>query len=220
MSIRIGPIAFPNKVAAERYTRDILARYRPGQRITGEDEEFVAALVALHRNRAAVEDCGISYFTVQDIGKGWRRFLAHRKDSSIRDFSWRHAIYPENAKSRLMGVCRGAVQDQIKTFRARCFFDTAILYCPITGKALTSLTADIDHKEPDTFVAIVAGWLDFVRLEPEDIELVASAEYQQETRMADDVLAPSWREYHLTHARLRAVHPEANRSILRRKARV
>lgn len=210
-------MAFPNKVAAERYIRDLLLRYRPGQRITGEDAEFVMALVTLHRNRAAIEDCGIAYFTVQDIGKGWRRFLVHRKDSSIRDFSWRHAIYPENAKSRLMGVCRSAVQDQIKAFRNQYFVHMQIAYCPVTGAAITSITADVDHQEPDTFVALVTRWLQMVRLDPEDIELVASTDYQTETRMADEVLEMSWREFHKTHARLRVVHQYANRSILRRK---
>lgn len=219
MAIIIGGLTFSTKSQAERHIRWILSRYANGSAIQDADEQFVLTLLETHPRRKVIVDCGIKRIVVQwlDCSGQQRRFIAIRKDDSRRDFSWRQAIYPRSAIEQVRRVCRTLIQDQVYAARRKAFSQDIVLTCPISGRRITADDCDIDHAPPNTFAVLVDGWLKANRMEPEDVEIILSPDYQQSDCFQDEFLADNWRQYHRHHARLRPLHPIANRSILRKR---
>lgn len=220
MKIQIGVFEFQTKRKAEDYIRTVLKRYSHNQVIPHPDHDFVMALLLQHPRRSIVVDCGVKEFFVQhlDVFGKERRFCVRRVDSSIRDFSWRSVLSPKGAKAQVMSVCRYLIQPQIAEFRMRAFADgVGALKCPITGEDIWPDLCDIDHEKPKTFERLVSGWLDSIGLDYGDIEVLHKKGYQENSRFSDGWLEENWREYHADNAVLRAVHPRANRSLLRRR---
>ena len=186
--VAIGAFQFHNKRAAELHIRDILARLR----ITSRSS--------------------IAASTPQHLDTGARRFVVRHRDSSWRDFTWRHAIYPRPMLRRLSGVLRWAVRDQTLEYRDRHFEGQ----CVLCLKPIQLNECHVDHIPPDTFQRLVANWLLTVRLTAEDIAIQASAKYETESRLEDQVLEQSWQEYHAINARLRCVCKRCNLSIIRK----
>ena len=218
MEIQLGSLVFINKTKAEEYIRNILSRYNSMRPLQGRDREIIDSVLDLHPNKHVIVDCGIKDILVQwldDRGEK-RRFIAKRVDSSIRDFTWRHALYPRSEIQSLRRTCRTLVQDQIAYFRRQAFGRDLALECLITGDRITEQTCDVDHAAPDTFNALVDRWLSSCGINAEDIEIVPSRHYQFPDAFQDEVLAQAWREFHKINARLRVVSIPANRSILRK----
>lgn len=212
--IKISRWTFRTKRAAEQYIRAILGRYGQRQPLAGEDLEFVQALLAVHPNRAIIEDCGVARIEVEhfDARTGARRFLVVRSDASIRDFTWQHALYPRNAKTLVMRVCRTAIEDQIREFRDLQFATSRVRTCPMRGIPITAKSAHVDHQPPNTFEKLVATWLKANRLDYSDIDLTVSRDYGTATRFTDEFLQENWREFHRENAVLRALSIAANLS--------
>lgn len=217
--IQIGTYEFLTKTKAQEHIRSILQRYKHNEIVRGTDHDFAMALLLQHPRRSVIVDCGVREFFVQhlDVTGRERRFCVRRVDSSIRDFSWRHVISPKDNRSQVMKVCRTLVRHQIQAFRTAAFGPLGILRCPVTGRDIAPQCCDIDYQSPQTFVKLVDDWRISVGLEYDDIEIVHKAKYQEDSRFSDSWMETNWREYHEENAVLRAVHPEANRSILRRR---
>ena len=211
-------IRFPTKAAAEKHIRWILSRYAQMRMLLGKDEEFVMALLARHPNQPVIEGCGIKRICVQwlDSEGKQRRFVAVRKDGSLRDFTGRHALYPRSATDNVRRVCRSLIQDQILAFKRRTFSVDIVLKCPVSGMDIRIDACDVDHIHPDTFIRLVDGWLISIGLTADDVDVIPSAEFGVADRFQDELLNENWREYHRINAKLRAVHAYANRSLLRR----
>jgi len=216
--ITIGPRTFDTKADAERAVRAILIRHEPMQEVRGDDLAFILAILDIHPNREVIVDCGVQRIVVQYLSDKYdsRRFLAIRTDASIRDFTWRHALYPKTAKDSVMRACRWAIRDEIREFRDKAFAQYPTLICTVSGRQISPIECDVDHIHPRTFERLVAAWLRANHIEMEDVALIPVAGYQQPDRWEDKFLLENWREYHRTHAHLRVVHPFANRSILRK----
>lgn len=219
-ALAIGGVRFATKTAAENYIRGILSRYGPMQPLVGEDLQFVVAVLEMHPNRDVIVDCGIKRIVVQHLNDkhGGRRFLLIRTDSSMRDFTWRNALTPKTARSRLMKACRWAVREQVKDFREKAFAGGPVLTCEVSGSQITQSDSDVDHIPPRTFERLVAAWLKSVGLEEDGVAFVPVVGYEQADRWEDVFLEENWREYHRTHAHLRVIHPWANRSTVRKAA--
>lgn len=216
--IQLGGLEFNTKIAAERYIRALLCRYGRMQTIQEADIPVVKSILELHPNRAVIEDCGIKRVAVQwldDEGKH-RRLVAIRKDSSMRDFTWRHVIRTRSALDSVRRCCRSLVRGQVERFREKAFGTNIALACPVTEERITRNTCDIDHIKPDTFDALVNRWLGSILLKADDIEIIPSPNYQEPDRFQDAFLEENWRQFHSINAKMRAVSPRANRSVLRR----
>ena len=205
----IGGFQFRNKSAAERHVRDILARHDDRQCLVSDDYTFIRALLDLHPNHAEIISGGIDSIFVQHLDNDARRFVVRHRDSSWRDFTWRHAIYPRPMLRRLSGVLRWAVRDQILEYRDSHFEG----WCVLCLKPIRLNECHVDHIAPDTFQRLVANWLLTVRLTAEDIAIQASTKYETESRLEDQVLEQSWREYHEINARLRCVCADCNLTV-------
>jgi hypothetical protein len=221
-SIEIAGIRFKTKLAAEAHIRAILSRYGQMQPLAGEDLRFMVAVLDMHPNRETIVDCGVTRIVVQHLKDRYdsRRFVAVRTDSSIRDFTWRTALTPKTARCRLMRGCRAAVREQIRQFREAAFSAAQTITCPVSGEAITSASSDVDHIPPRTFEALVDAWLRHTRLSAVDIAFVPVIGYEQPDRWEDRFLEENWQSYHRIHADLRVIQSFANRSTVRKAAKL
>ena len=217
-TLQFAGVTFDTKIAVEKHVRWILSQYGRMQALRGPDVDFVMDLLTKHPNSSVITGCGIKRICVQwlDNAGEQRRFVVVRTDSSIRDFTWRHAIYPRSALDNVRRVCRSLVREQILAFRDKAFSSDIVLTCPVSGSSIRRDSCDVEHVKPDTFVALVDGWLVSIGLAEDDIDIIPSPDYNTPDRFQDDALNENWREYHRLNARLRVVHPIANRSLLRR----
>lgn len=216
----IGENKFATKASAELFIREILTRWKGQPFISGADAEFVQSMLELHPHRKEVIDCGIKHIKVQEIEKGFLRFLAVRTDDSIRDFSWRNCLSPRSQRSEVMGICRSVIEPQISFFRNEFWRKCKAANCPITNDPMTIADSDVDHAPPNTFAALVEAWLQVVRTDFELIEIQYKSGYQERSVFQETWLEEDWAEYHSHNADLRVVSRRANRSILRRKSHV
>jgi hypothetical protein len=215
--MKIGNHDFSTKAAAETYIRQLLSKWKGQPFICGDDAQFVESLLALHPRQHLIIDCGLKHIKVQEIDKGYLRFLAVRVDSSIRDFSWRNCLSPKSQRSQVMSICRSVVDPQIIAFRNHFWRNHKTADCPITSEPMTIWNSDVDHAPPNTFAVLVEKWLRVVRSDFELIEIEYRSGYEERSMFAERWLEDDWSEYHMQLATLRVVSRTANRSILRRK---
>lgn len=208
--IQIGDRRFPTKKAAGADIQKILEKYDVKQPLKGDDDRFMRALLELYPRYGKIAEEGIAYIYVENRDRG-RGFAVYHTVDSRRDFSWRACLYRENTFTRLSGVCRKMVRDQITEFRAQHF--TGI--CEFHGDKLRLQDCNVDHIPPATFENLLERWLESVHLHADDIELISSKEYRTPARFADPFLAEQWIEYHEINARLRCVCRDCNQSIIR-----
>jgi hypothetical protein len=216
--MKIGDKEFPTKSSAEAYIREVLARWKGQPFISGDDARFAEALLALHPRQKLIIDCGLKHIKVQEIDKGYLRFLAVRIDSSIRDFSWRNCLSPKSQRSQVMSICRSVVDPQIVQFRNEFWSARKTAHCPITYQTMTIRDSDVDHAPPNTFAVLVEKWLAVIRSDFELIEIEYRSGYEERSAFQDRWLEGDWADYHSQFASLRVVSRLANRSILRRKS--
>jgi hypothetical protein len=225
--LRIGRWTFPTKKAAEDHVREILRnaqfpdnaawRHDPISRpLTGEEDQFVRALLEIHPRRDSIVDCGVRRVCVQQIkdsiGRPCRRLIVNRTDDSWRDFAWSYALSPRSAARKLKSILRFLTTPQLSDFKERNFRGV----CDFCGRQLDLLHCHVDHIAPDTFDGLVEGWLHSVRLTALDVSTVDRSGYQQSTRIEDPLLEQAWIEYHQINARLRCVCSKCNLSTLRK----
>lgn len=215
MSLRIGPELFATKAAAERRIREILWRYPPMGALAGKDLEFVLALLEIHPSRDLIIDCGIRSIHVQPVPfhENQRRFLVKRRDSSIRDFSWRNALSPKSESQKLAGILRHLIVCQKNNFRSAHFKGV----CETCGDPIRECDCEVDHAHPTTFQQLMDNWLEIHFITAADVAIVSSKEYEQHSCLEDPTLTQSWIRYHHINARLRCVCRECNGSRLRRQ---
>lgn len=96
---------------------------------------------------------------------------------------------------------RSTINDQIQTFKNKCFADTEFVHCAITGLQITKQLCEIDHAHPHTFAALVFKFL-WGRF-PDGVQGFFSEKVQ--------TILEEWKAYHKQNARLRAVYCTANK---------
>jgi hypothetical protein len=216
--------AFPTSVAVERELRAILDRHADGDRLEGEEDALVRAVLEHHPHYPEVRGCGIAYvyvFAIPDTP--WKRFNVCRTDGSIRDVAWSHCLanHPDGAPEgktwrQLMRICRHYVQDQMMRFRESRYDAHEGWACEVCGDlVLYSHDVHIHHLPPNDFVSLVRGWLELVGRAPAAIAITASSAYQGHSRFRDPLLAESWTEYHATWAAFQVVCVDCHKKLTR-----
>lgn len=214
MSLHIGRKIFASKAAAARHIREMFWRYPPMGELTGEDLEFVLALIEIHPSRDLIIDCGIKTIHIQPVPfheHDQRRFLVKRKDDSPHDFAWKWALYPRSAARQVAAILRHEIHPQVREFKEREFRGQ----CETCATPLALGDCVVDHAKPATFERLMADWLQTMRLTPNDITIVKCKGYEEHSYMQDPALTQSWIEYHEINARLRCVCRRCNSSTLR-----
>lgn len=218
VKVQIGRWSFSSKIAAETYIRDILESHQHNQRLRGEDDEFMRALIDQHPRGKVIIDCGIDCVYVEHVpftNPPLKRFAVYRTDRSRRDFAWRHAIYPRTETSRIAGILRGLIAPQIQTFKY-AHYSGICEHCKVS---VTLSDCQVDHIAPETtFEKLMAGWLHSLCVTADDITIIPSRNYQEPDHFEDPLYAETWIDYHQINARLQCVCRRCNASTLRKSA--
>ena len=94
-SFIIDTRTFAKKQDANEFFREMLNRYRPGDRVSDSDALDLAALLAHHTEYVAKVGVGIDHFEVMNGLFGTQCFKIVRRDGSSDDFSYKHCITPK-----------------------------------------------------------------------------------------------------------------------------
>ena len=95
--------SFEKQGDATAFFREMLNRYRPGDRVSEEDGLDVAALLERHTEYVAKVGCGVDHFEVVMTEHGTQCFRIVRVNGTGTDFSYPHCI-SQRAPSRKQEV--------------------------------------------------------------------------------------------------------------------
>ncbi len=115
--------SFPNQGAATAFFKEILGRYRAGDRISDVDALDLAALLERHDEFAQKVGCGTDHFSAMMTEHGTPCFRIERKDGTGTDFSYRHCITqrPPSRKQEVSQAFRRVVRFDLYRARDRFF---------------------------------------------------------------------------------------------------
>ncbi len=94
-SFIIDTRSFPKKGDAHEFFKQMLNRYRPGDRVIDSDVADLAALLKCHTEYAAKVGSGIDHFRVMTNLYNTQSFEIVRTDGTRDDFSYKHCITPK-----------------------------------------------------------------------------------------------------------------------------
>jgi Protein of unknown function (DUF3223) len=87
--------SFQKKGEATEFFREMLNRYRPGDRVSDIDAVDLAALLKCHTEYADKIGSGIDHFCVMENVYKTQSFEIVRTDGTRDDFSYKHCITPK-----------------------------------------------------------------------------------------------------------------------------
>ena len=198
--------------------RAVLARARGilsfGPRsLQGQDERFMRGLVQHHAEAGQKIGAGIAGVEVRrNLIFKHHEFWLTRVDGTETDFSFLKCIRPASPGQNFRLAARSEIQEQVNAAKKRAFDGQKLLTCPVTGEVFNWKGCHIDHEPPDTFAVLVARFFPA----PVLVEVTGMVDGSTKHSLKDRELAARWREFHATHARLRAVSVRANLSVIGR----
>jgi len=86
---------FEKKGDAREFFKTMLNRYKPGDRVSADDEKELRALLKHHTEYKAKMGPGIDHFEVMNADYGTQCFKIVRTDGTEDDFSYKHCITPK-----------------------------------------------------------------------------------------------------------------------------
>jgi hypothetical protein len=218
--VEIGGRVFRSKTSLTEHVRQLVRKYREGERLRGEDEALVMDLLQRHPWVSEKVGVGVKWITVRTnvnaVGRPTRGFWITRHDGTETDFSWVACVTPPSLASDVRSAFRAAISSQVEAFRRSAFDGPRVPFCPLTGWSLSPETAHVDHEHPDTFEALVNRFLAGQGLRIEDVPTGGWQDGSLETVLSDATLLRAWQEFHSEHARLRLLSRTANLSHARK----
>lgn len=212
--ITVGDRYFPSKTAAKEAMRDLMRRYRFGDRLDEEDKLFCLALFEHHSEHSQKVGRGIEHIEVRPDDQGNKYLHLLRVDGTDEDISWCHCISPKKEATVIYEALRSTVKDQIQEFKDKQVKKGAV--CPFRRMPLTLANSHVDHFNP-TFEALVA---EFFRRHDHALSYSDLAEQEgNDFRgiLKDQALLEAWRSFHLENANLRLISAAANLSEARKQ---
>jgi hypothetical protein len=217
--IILDGVEYRTKAALAEVCRSIIANSRDYEPLDQQHSRIVAELFRRHPEYLEKSFPGIQGFSVATDSR-WRttrHFIVQRIDGTSIDFSWKICIDGQLPERRIdvLASMRSAVADQILAFRDSSFSKDDLLQCPITGEPITRNNCHVDHVFPKTFLALADGWLKWLDLSFDQVQLKRSADgYGWD--LADLEQTSVWQSFHRGNAVLRVVSRRANLSDLQR----
>jgi hypothetical protein len=215
-TVELGTRSFGTQREAAVFFKDMLNRYKPGDRVSDEDFLDLASLLERHTEYAAKVGSGVSYFQVVMTEHGTQCFRIVRIDGTGTDFSYRHCI-TQRAPSRKQEVSqafRRAVRFDLYEARDKFFAahldEVGQVACASTGEKIVANQAHMDHRPPMTFEVIVTTFLCSRGMSFEDVPMTTGQDDQVAPEITDVVLSDAFRAYHIAVARLDFVKNTVN----------
>jgi hypothetical protein len=94
--IKLATREFAKKGDAKSFFKDMLKRYRPGDRVSDEDGKDLASLLTRHPQSAEKIGPGIDHFEVMSADYNTKCFWVVRTDETIERFSYPSCIGPDS----------------------------------------------------------------------------------------------------------------------------
>lgn len=206
------------KAEKKRRVSAMLARYKVGETVVGDDAAWLHELVKSHpdypQKFGAVDEEGevqiVRFFVALDGLYKKPGFWFESADGVVDNFSTVLCINGmPPLRSRLLTACRTTVKEDMHAFKAMRFGNSKWAVCDETGEPLHWDDAHVDHIVP--FIGIAGPWLDarphltVADLAPDGVVAVSES-------FADPALASEFRQFHEEHAKVRLVAAKVNLS--------
>ena len=88
----LGDTTFKSESAARVFFQSMLRKYKPGDRVSSEDEVLLGHLIKRHPESHGKIGEGIDHFEVMSHTFNSQCFSVHRTDGSFEDFSYKWCI--------------------------------------------------------------------------------------------------------------------------------
>lgn len=209
--VSIGSRSFKTTSAAKRAVQEVLRRYRPGQRLSSEDEAFMVDVLKLHEEADEKIGCGVATITVENnrkLGFATNGFYVTRTDGSKTDFSYLNCLSPRTHREDVLRAFRQAIADQVVMFKLTALSRGGAT-CAITGAPLRGdESTHVDHDPP--FLSLVTDFLSMEGLTFDSVEVLPTSDMSASVCLRDVRTKRAFCEYHKSMARLRLVTKSAN----------
>ena len=207
ISIEIGENTFETKKEALAFYKEILNSYKPGDQLNDEDFELIFDLLKKHPNAKEKIGEGVEKIAVERDEYTTQCFHIHRIDKSIENFSYIKCINGEpNDFTRFSKACRKATEEDLKQVKQDYFKDNSKdgkVKCQDTNELIEFDDAHVDHRQPNTFSAIVDRFIELRQIDLKAVVYNKTESYGH--TFVDSLLAADFRKYHSEKAKLRVV---------------
>lgn len=217
--IEIGPHRFPTQRVAKAHYRALLARYEPGEMVSGPDHEELLELTRRHPRTAEKVGVGIDRFRVVLAPRGRARaYEVIRTDGSVTDISYVKCVCGEAPhRSLVLRSLRHAVEPDVNALRQRLFRaligPDGRLPCELTGERLLPTEGHIDHVAPHIFLRLATLFLEAHGLDIDKVPLAPPRNGEIGRRLLDPDLVDMFRTFHARVARFRFISARENLSL-------
>lgn len=215
--VELATRRFDNQTLATAFFKEMLGRYKVGDRVSEADFLDLASLLERHPEYAQKVGCGVSHFEVMlDKEHGTKCFRIIRTDGSGTDFSYGWCI-KQSAPSRKQEVSqafRRVVRIDLYRRRDQFFAEhkdaDGRVTCAVTKERITLEEGHMDHRPPMTFEVIVTTFLEGRGLSLDQVPLTSGQDEQVSAEITDEALASAFSKYHAKMARLDFVKQKVN----------
>jgi hypothetical protein len=141
--IELATQTFRTKDLANEFFKEMLGRYRSGERVGDDDGLHLSALLERHDEYRQKVGCGVSHFSVMTTEYGTPCFVINRHDGTSTDFSYRHCVSqrPPTRKQEVSQALRRVVRFDLYAARDKFFAEhrneEGCVACAETGELIT-----------------------------------------------------------------------------------
>ena len=216
--VEIATRSFENQSKATDFFKEMLGRYKAGDKVNPDDSLNLSALLERHDEYPQKVGCGVDHFEVMATEHGTNCFRIVRTDGSGTDFSYRHCITqrPPTRKQEVSQAFRRAVQLDLYAARDKFFSDNrgpdGKVTCAVSKERIGRDEAHMDHRPPMTFEVIVTTFLEGRGMSLDQVPITSGQDEQVSPEITDSALAKAFQSYHARVARLDIVRNTVNLS--------
>lgn len=200
-----------SKVEKKRRVSAMLARYKVGETVQGDDDKWLRELIESHPDYPQKFGAGVVRFFVALDGRYSRPGFWFESSCGIVDnFSTVRCIdgMPP-LRTRLITACRTTIQPDMNAYKAERFGNSKWAICDETGEKIHWDDAHVDHVLP--FVRLAGAWVDD-RPHLTVIDLADDGAGSVSESFANPALAAEFRQFHKKNATVRLVSAKVNLS--------
>jgi len=189
------------------YYKGILNSYQPNTVVNEYDLQDLIDLIEIRPDKQAKIGCGIESIQVIEVRYKTKCFELTRKDGSSEVFSYRNCLNGQsNPLAKFSKTCRESISEDLRNVKLAYFKKHSAhgqVKCQETGELCKWEELNVDHRQPNTFSIIVDRFIEFYRIDVNNIEYteVMDGVYN----FSDKELCEKFRQYHKGKANLRLV---------------
>jgi hypothetical protein len=228
IQVKVGRQTFNSIKSAKEYVQSVISKYAIGEVIDAIDDfDFFVHLFQKHPEAQQKIGPGVRSIKVQQGSHpasktGQKELLLERTNNTSTDISWHECLKPKKHSANVTKAFRDAIREQTLQFKRSHFAKENRKRCPVSDKEICFDNCHVDHYDPsktgnsNVFDDLVNTFCEHQSIARDKIPLKAHGDHDAETFFASAVLAMEWKHFHENKACLRAVHPHANLSHLRK----